>query len=220
MAKITFHIITIFPEAFDSYFGQSILKRAIEKKLIAVKFYNPRDFTSDKHKKVDDRPYGGGPGMVMYAEPIIKAVDKIKSEVRPPLSKVKVILFAAEGKQFDNATAGKLSKKFTDIIMIAGHYEGIDARVTTILRAQEISIGSYILTGGELPAMILVDFIARQIEGVLGKYESLEEKRQTGSKVYTRPEVVKYKDRCYKVPKVLLSGNHKKIEEYRARKRR
>lgn len=217
MSKVTYHIVTTFPEAFSSYLGQSILKRAIENKIIDIKLYNPRDFTIDKHRKTDDRPYGGGPGMVMYAEPILKAVDKIKGdlkvEVRP--SQIKVILFSAEGKQFTNVIARKISKKYKHIILIAGHYEGIDARVTKILKAEEVSIGPYILTGGELPAMVLIDSISRQIRGVLGKYESLEEDRVAGGVVYTRPEVLEFKGKKYRVPKVLLSGNHKEIEEYK-----
>ena len=226
---ITYHIISIFPEAFASYLDSSILARAIKSKLIAVKIYNLRNFTTDKHRKTDDRPYGGGPGMVMYAMPIIKAVEKIREEVsisgkykeKDKSKKVKVILFSAQGKQFTNEIAKK-SSKYTDIILICGHYEGIDARVTKILKAQEISVGPYILTGGELPAMILIDSISRQITGVLGKHESLEEERTASPLVYTRPEILEYKGKKYKVPKVLLSGDHKKIEEFKiiARKSR
>jgi tRNA (guanine37-N1)-methyltransferase len=224
MPKVTYHIITIFPEAFESYLNSSILKRAIENRTIAVKLYNPRDFTTDKHRKVDDRPYAGGPGMVMYALPIIKAVEHIKSKFGHLVSKrgksahkvvlCKTILFSAQGKQFTNLEARPLSKKYTDIILICGHYEGIDARVTKILKAEEISIGPYVLTGGELPAMVLVDSISRQIDGVLGKNESLEEGRVASPEVYTRPEILEYKKKKYRVPKILLSGNHKKIEEY------
>ncbi len=226
---MTYHIVTIFPEAFESYLNSSILKRAIENKIIAVKFYNPRDFTEDKHRKVDDRPYGGGPGMVMYALPIIRAVESIKSKLGHSVSKqarpahkavlCKTIFFSAQGRQFTNSESKALSKKYKDIILICGHYEGIDARVTKILKAEEISIGPYILTGGELPAMVLVDSISRQIEGVLGKNESLEEGRAASPEVYTRPEILEYKKKKYRVPKVLLSGNHKKIEEYRAKAR-
>ncbi|MBI3632298.1 MAG: tRNA (guanosine(37)-N1)-methyltransferase TrmD [Candidatus Vogelbacteria bacterium] len=208
---MTFHIVTIFPEAFESYLNSSILKRAIENKIILIKFYNPRDFTKDKHRKVDDRPYGGGPGMVMYALPIITAVEKIK-KTKP---KAKVILFSAQGGQFTNVLAQKVSS-VKDIILICGHYEGIDARVTKVLKADEVSIGPYILTGGELPAMVLVDSISRQISGVLGKEESVEEGRVASPEVYTRPEILEYKKKKYRVPKVLLSGNHKKIEEYKA----
>lgn len=216
MVKITFHIISIFPEAFESYLNASILGRAIKNRNIAVKIYNPRDYTTDKHRKTDDRPYGGGPGMVMYALPILKAVEKIRRSIhKTTLCKTKTILFSAQGKQFTNEEARTMARKYTDIILIAGHYEGIDARVIKILRAEEVSIGPYILTGGELPAMVLVDAVSRQIEGVLGKLESLEEGRTAGSEVYTRPEVLEFKGKRYRVPKVLLSGNHKKIEEYK-----
>ena len=164
-------------------------------------------------ERVDGRPYGGGPGMVLRPEFFLKAFSKIKIKNK---KKTKIILFSTSGKKFVTAYAKKLVKqKYTDIIMISGRYEGIDARVQKILKAEEISIGDYVLTGGELPAMILIDSISRQIPGVLGKYESLEEERVSTSEVYTRPEVLKYKNKNYKVPKVLLSGNHKKIEEWR-----
>lgn len=207
----TFHIITIFPDMFSSYLNESILARAVKSKKIAVKFYDPRDFTKDKHKRVDYKPYGGGPGMVMQAEPILKAVAKAKGRKK----KVKVFLLSPNGELFDNKIAKQISKKYTDIILISGRYEGIDARVKSILRAEEISVGPYVLTGGELPAMVMIDAISRQIKGVLGKEESLEETRSAGSAVYTRPENLKYKGKNYKVPKVLLSGHHKKIEDWR-----
>ncbi len=206
-----FHIITIFPEMFRSYTDESILLRAQKKKLINIKFYNPRDFTKDKHKKVDDSPYGGGPGMVMQADPILRAVAKARGRKK----NVKIIMFSPSCKQFTNIYAETLSKKYKDIILIAGRYEGVDARVKKVLKAEELSIGPYVLTGGEVPAMVVVDAISRQIPGVLGHSESLEEKRISSSEMYTRPEVVKYKNKNYKVPKVLLSGDHKKIEEWR-----
>jgi tRNA (guanine37-N1)-methyltransferase len=212
-----FHIITIFPEMFDSYLQESIIGRAIENKKISIKFYNPRDFIKapkNNYKPVDDKPYGGGPGMVMRAEPILKAVEKALSKIKDK-KKTKIILFSIAGKKFDTAYAKNSAKKYTDIIMISGRYEGIDARVQKILKAEEISIGDYVLTGGELPAMVLIDSISRQIPGVLGKYESLEEERVSSSEVYTRPEILKYKNKNYKVPKVLLSGNHQKIDEWR-----
>ncbi len=208
---MTFHIITIFPEMFRSYTDESILSRAQKKKLINIKFYNPRDFTKDKHKKVDDKPYGGGPGMVMHAEPILRAVTKARGRKK----KVKIIMFSPSGKQFTNTYAETLSKKYKDIILIAGRYEGVDARVKKALKAEELSIGPYVLTGGEVPAMVVVDAMSRQIPGVLGHEESLEEKRISSSEMYTRPEIIKYKDKNYKVPKVLLSGDHKKIEEWK-----
>ena len=217
---MTYHIITIFPEMFDSYLKESILGRAIKDKKISIKFYNPRDFIKapkNNYKPVDDKPYGGGPGMVMKAEPLLKAVAKALGIAKG--KKVKIILFSTSGKKFETSYAKKIIKqKYTDIVLISGRYEGIDARVQKILKAEEISIGDYVLTGGELPAMVLIDSISRQIPGVLGKYESLEEERVSSSEVYTRPEVLKYKGKNYKVPKVLLSGNHAKINEWKKKK--
>jgi tRNA (guanine37-N1)-methyltransferase len=215
-----FHIITIFPEMFDSYLKESIIGRAIKNKHISIKFYNPRDFIKapkNNYRPVDDKPYGGGPGMVMRAEPILKAIESFAKTLRKR-SNIKIINFSPSGKKFDTAYAKKLVKqKYTDIILISGRYEGIDARVQKILRAEQISIGDYVLTGGELPAMVLIDSISRQIPGVLGKYESLEEERVSTSEVYTRPEVLKYRGKNYKVPKILLSGHRAKIEEWKKR---
>ncbi|MEO7597035.1 MAG: tRNA (guanosine(37)-N1)-methyltransferase TrmD [Candidatus Paceibacterota bacterium] len=223
-----FHVITIFPEMFDSYLKESIIGRAIKDKKISIKFYNPMDFCEPK-KRVDARPYGGGPGMVLRPELFLKAfaaASKSFSRVLgknpqttrksfPGLRRVKIILFSTAGKKFTTTYAKNVSKKYTDIILISGRYEGIDARVQKILKAEEISVGDYVLTGGELPAMILIDSISRQIRGVLGKYESLEEERVSTSEVYTRPEILKYKGKNYKVPKVLLSGNHKEINKWK-----
>ena len=211
----TFHIITIFPEAIRFYFETSILKRGQKKKLIKIKFSNPRDFTTDKHHKVDDKPFGGGVGMVMKVEPIIKAVLSLNSKVLR--HKSKIILLSPTGKQFTQKTARDYAKKYKDIILICGHYEGIDERAAKILKAEKISVGPYVLSGGELPAAIIVDAVSRHIPGVLGKEESLEEKRGIGIPVYTRPEVFKFKGKTFRVPKVLLSGHHKKIEEWRKR---
>jgi len=208
---MNFHIITIFPEMFRSYVDESILARAQKKKLINIKVYNPRDFTKDIHRSVDDKPYGGGPGMVMQAEPILRAVEKARGRKK----NVKVIMFSPGGKQFTNKYARALNKKYKDVILISGRYEGIDSRVKKALRAEEVSIGPYVLTGGEVPAMVVVDATARQIPGVLGHAESLEEKRIASSEMYTRPEIIKHKGKNYKVPKILLSGDHKKIEEWR-----
>ncbi len=209
---------------FDSYLQESILGRAIENKTISVKFYNPRDFIKipkgkkqNNYKPVDDKPYGGGPGMVMRAEPILKAVEKVLKTVKG--KKVQIINFIPSAEKFTTDAAKKISKKYTDIVLICGRYEGIDARVDKILKTKKFSIGDYVVTGGELPAMILIDSVSRQIPGVLGKYESLEEERVSSSEVYTRPEVLKYKNKNYKVPKVLLSGNHKLIEEWKQGKK-
>ncbi len=223
-----FHIITIFPDIFDSYLNESILGRAIKNKLVTIKFYNPRDTIrapKNNYRPVDDKPYGGGPGMVMRAEPILRAVEKALSFVKGKNRKVLIINFIPSAEKFTTTVAKNISKKYTDVILICGRYEGIDARVDKILKTKKYSIGEYVLTGGELPAMVLIDSISRQIPGVLGKYESLEEERVSSSEVYTRPEILKYtppgrgkKTKNYKVPKVLLSGNHKKIEEWKKNK--
>jgi len=236
---MNFHIITLFPEMFDSYLKESILGRAIKEKKISVSFINPRKFVTGKYKKVwpdgnisaqvDDRPYAGGPGMVMMAEPILKAVEatlrKIKNyELRIKNSKTKnqkpktlIINFVPSAQKFDTKIAKDFSKKYTDIIMICGRYEGIDARVDKILKTKKLSIGDYVLTGGEIPAMVLIDSISRQIKGVLGNFDSREEERVSSSEVYTRPEVLIHNKKKYRVPKVLLSGNHKDIENWKKR---
>ncbi|HDQ16790.1 MAG TPA: tRNA (guanosine(37)-N1)-methyltransferase TrmD [Candidatus Vogelbacteria bacterium] len=211
---IHFHILSAFPESFSSYFSQSLIKRAIEKKIIKVSIYDLRAFASDKRKSIDGRPYGGGPGMVLLAEPIIKAIKKIKGRKK----NFKIIVTSAGGKTFSNELAEKWKGEFKHILIICGHYEGIDARLTKIFKAQEISIGPYILTGGELPALVMVDVITRRLEGVLGKEESVEEKRIASHEVYTRPEIIEYQGKKYKVPKVLLSGHHKKIDAWRKKK--
>ena len=208
---MTFHVVSIFPETFDSYLKESIIGRAIKNRKIKIKFYNPINYCAPK-ERVDDRPYGGGPGMVIRPEPVLKAIAKIKLNKR-----TKIILLSPSGQKFSTPYAKKVVKKYTDIILISGRYEGIDARVAKIFKTESVSIGDYVLTGGELPAMVLIDCISRQIPGVLGKYESLEEERISSSEVYTRPEVLKWKGKNYKVPKVLLSGNHKKIEEWKKR---
>jgi tRNA (guanine37-N1)-methyltransferase len=178
-----------------------------------VSFYNPRDFTDDKWKRVDRRPYGGGPGMVLEPESILKAVTKAIGKKK--IEEVKIIFFEPEATQFDTAYAEKISKKYKHIIMICGRYEGIDARVKKILKAEAVSIGPYILTGGELPAMIIMDTVMRRIPGVLGNDESVEERRVAGRDVYTRPEILEWRRKKYSVPKVLLSGNHKMINEWK-----
>jgi tRNA (guanine37-N1)-methyltransferase len=217
-----FDIITIFPEIFDSYFSESILKRAQQKKLIEIKVHNLRDYTADKHKTVDDKPYGGGPGMVMRIEPLIKAVQFAKSKIKN--QKSKIILFFPAGKQFDNKMAIDLAKEYKQLILICGRYEGVDERIQKVIRnwkleISELSIGPYVLTGGEIPAMVLIDSVSRQIPGVLGKTESLEEKRfGAGLPVYTRPEHFVFKNKKYRVPKVLLSGNHQLIEKWRKKR--
>jgi tRNA (guanine37-N1)-methyltransferase len=231
-----FDIITIFPKIFDSYFNESILKRAQEKKLITIKTYDLRQFTTDKHKKVDDKPFGGGPGMVLMIEPIFHAVQSLKIKSQKSNLKSRVILFSTRGKKLDAKTAKRLSK-YDQLILICGRYEGVDERVAEHIADEEISVGDFVLSGGELPAMMLVEAVSRFIPGVLGKHESLEEVKGSYP-VYTRPEVfisggkaqrakrkgqrtnakrfvISATQREWNVPKVLLSGNHKKIAEWR-----
>ncbi|MFA6389281.1 MAG: tRNA (guanosine(37)-N1)-methyltransferase TrmD [Patescibacteria group bacterium] len=218
---MTFHIITIFPGIFESYFNESIIRRAKDKEKIKIKIYNLRDWTADRHRTVDDSPYGGGAGMVMRAEPIFKAVEEIKKKIRGK-GKARTILFSAKGKKYNQAAAEKL-KKYKHVIMICGRYEGIDERVAEFLADEEISIGDYVLTGGEIPAMIIADSVARLLPGVLGNKESLsfESHGKEGALEYphyTRPEILTWKRKKMKVPQVLLSGNHANIEEWRKKK--
>jgi len=208
-----FDIITIFPKIFDSYFNESIIKRAQKRRLIKINIHNLRDFTNDKHKTVDDKPYGGGFGMVLMVEPIYKAVKKIKNK-----KKSKIILLSAKGKKFDQKMAQKFAK-LDQLIIISGRYEGVDERIAKHIVDEEISIGDYILTGGELPAMVLVDAIARIIPGTIAK-GSLEEESFTKNDKYkeyphyTRPEKIKINGKERHTPKVLLSGNHKEIKNW------
>src|SRR3990167_1270776 len=215
-----FDIITIFPEMFKSYLGESLIARAQKKKLIKINLHNLRKWTTDSHKTVDDRPFGGGLGMVLKVEPIYKAVNALK--IRNPKFEIrnsKVILFTPRGKKFDQKLAYKLSK-LDQIIFICGRYEGVDERVAQKIADMEISIGDYDLMGGELPAMVAVETISRLIPGVLGKPQLLKERvTKAGGFIeyaqYTRPEVFKVKGKSYKVPKVLLSGDHKKIDAWK-----
>lgn len=212
-----FHFLTIFPEMIESYLGEAMLKRAKDKKLANFAVLNIRDYSKDRHSKTDLRPYGGGPGMVMTAEPILRAYSKLKTK-NPPAGggKAKVIMLSPSGKMFTNIVAKKMAKSYNDIVFICGRYEGVDDRVRKILKADEYSIGDYVLTGGELPALVMTDAIVRQIPGVLGDQESLEEARTASPRVYTRPETLVYKGKKYKVPPVLVGGDHKKIEAWRA----
>ncbi len=215
-----FHIITLFPGAFRSYLGESILKRAIQDKKISVQFYNPRDFAAGKRGRavrVDKRPYGGGPGMVIEALPVIKAIEKVRATIQKKSKKstVKIIWLSPGGTQFDTHFAQVAAKKYTDIIIVSGRYEGIDARVLKIFTCEQVSVGPFVLTGGELPAMLIIDCVSRQVPGVLGDAASLEERRVASREVYTRPEKFTYKGKTYRVPKVLLSGSHVDIENWK-----
>ena len=223
---LTFHVVSIFPKMVEDYCNESILKKAKEKGLVDFKFYSIRDFTKNKHNKVDDRPFGGGPGMVMNAQPILDCVEKIKNEIKNP-KKTKIVIFVPNAPKWTNIEAKKYSKKYTDIILLCGRYEGIDYRVQKILKAESISVGDFVLTGGEIPAMILIDSISRQVKGVLGDFNSLEESRKNvlgiedvgNEEFYTRPEILEFKGRKYKVPKVFLSGNPKLISEYKNKRK-
>jgi len=203
-------VITIFPEIFKAVVKESIIKRAQEKKKVLINIHDLRDYTLNRHKKVDDRPFGGGPGMVISPIPIFKAIKKIKAR-----SKVaKVILLTPQGEKFNQKKAQLLSTE-KRLIFVCPHYEGIDERVRQELVDEEISIGDYILTGGELPALIVMDSVIRLLSGVLGDEDSIKSESFEGNLLeyphYTRPANFK----GLNVPKVLLSGDHKKIESWR-----
>lgn len=214
-----FQLLTIFPQIFDSYLNESILKRAQEKKLIHLQIHDLRDWTTDKHKTVDDTPYGGGAGMLMKIEPLYKAlakITKINKKVSP--KKRKVILLSAAGKTWNQVLAKKYAK-LEELIFVCGRYEGVDARLKNFID-EEISVGDYVLTGGELPALTIIDSVTRLLPGVLGNKESIIEESHSEDGVteypqYTRPEIFKVGTKKYPVPKVLLSGNHQKIKEWR-----
>lgn len=243
--------ITLFPNMIDSYVNESILGRAIKNKLISVNSYQLRDFTKDKHGRTDGKPFGGGPGMVLWIDPIINSFEKIFKEIekdkKQKTKNILVVNFVPSAKIFSNNLAKEYAKKYTHIIFICGRYEGVDARVNIVMKdilntkkkelkeknislnfkIENISIGEYVLTGGELPTMIMIDAISRQIAGVLHDNESIEENRVASSEVYARPEIYERKIgdkktakiKKYKVPKVLLSGNHKEIENWRKENR-
>ncbi|MCG1012413.1 tRNA (guanosine(37)-N1)-methyltransferase TrmD [Tepidanaerobacter sp. GT38] len=209
MLKI--YILTLFPEFFESPFNVSIIKRAIDNGLIQIELINIRDFSRDKHKKVDDYPYGGGCGMVMKPEPIFEAVEYVEKKIDG--QNRRIILLSPQGQVFNTQLARNLSNE-KNLIFICGHYEGIDERVKTLI-TDEISIGDFILTGGEIPALAIIDAVARFVPGVLGSSQSPEEESFYNGLLeypqYTRPQVY----RGLKVPDVLLSGNHKEIELFR-----
>ena len=211
-----FHLITLFPEACDAYLHASILGRARKEKRVKVAYQNPRDFVDNKWGKVDERPYGGGPGMVMQALPIIKAAQKA---LRAKKGKRVIVWFTPSGKQFDNKEAQTLTA-YDEVVLVCGRYEGIDERAKKALKTlaplKEYAVGAAVYTGGEVPAMAVVDAVTRRLPGVLGKDESVEERRVASRAVYTRPETLAYKGKKYRVPKVLQTGNHAKIDEWRS----
>lgn len=209
-----YDILTIFPEIFDSYINESIIKIAQEKNKIQINTHDIRENSKDKHNKVDDKPYGGGVGMVMKIGPIYRTLEKIKRKKNSH-----VILFTPKGKKWNQQMAQKYAKDYSQVIMICGRYEGIDDRIKNFID-EEVSIGDYVLTGGELGALVLIDSISRLIPGVLGKDESSKEDSHSKPGYleyphYTRPEEFKSEGKVYKVPKILLSGNHAEIEKWR-----
>lgn len=215
-----FDLITIFPEMFDSYLQESLLKRGQQKKLLDIRVHDLRKWTNDKHKTVDDRPFGGGLGMVFKVVPMYRAVKKLK--INPPAGgqKSKIILFTPRGKKFTQKKAYEYSK-LGQLIMICGRYEGVDERVAKYIADEQISLGNYVLMGGEVAAMAVVETVARLVPGVVGKKGFLKEREQGSGFVeypeYTRPEVVEIEGKKRRAPKVLLSGDHKKIEAWRRR---
>lgn len=208
---IGFDVITIFPEIFHAYLGESILKRAIRKGIFDVAVYNLRDFTADKHRTVDDTPYGGGSGMVMKIEPIHRAMQAIGADGRERLT----VLLSPQGRLFTQEEAERRAAEGRRLLFLCGRYEGIDERVRESLVDEEWSIGDYVLTGGELPALVIIDSIARLLPGVLGDEASALEESFTWGILdyphYTRPPEFE----GLRVPEVLLSGNHKEIARYR-----
>lgn len=213
-----FHLITLFREACEPYLNASILGRAQKNKKIQVAYTNPRDFVDNKWGKVDEKPYGGGPGMLMTALPVVKATAKA---LKSKKGKKVIVWFSPSAKQFTNKDADALMK-FDEIAFVCGRYEGIDERAFKILKTiapiKKFAVGEAVYTGGELPALSMIDAITRRIPGVLGKDESVEERRIASSETYTRPASLKWKGKEYKVPKVLTEGHHAKIEEWRAKK--
>lgn len=209
-----FDIITIFPQIFDSYFGESIIKRAQESGAIAIKAHNLREYTTNKHHNVDDTPYGGGAGMVMQVEPIFNCVNSIKQQTAD-IKKTRVVLFSAKGKRYTQADAHRLAE-YEQLIMICGRYEGVDERVAENIVDEEISIGDFVLTGGEIPAMIMVDSVTRLLPGVLGNDQSALEESHSEEGYLEYPQYSKPEEfNSWSVPKVLLSGNHSEIEKWR-----
>ena len=204
-----FDVLTLFPELIQSHLDFSIMKRATDEGVISVNAINPRDFTLDKHKKVDDTPYGGGAGMVLMPQPYIDAynsVEKLENSV--------TLMMTPQGEPFNDKISNELAK-YEQVIILCGHYEGYDERIREIIKPREISIGDFVLTGGELPALCVIDSVSRKIDGTLGKIESAHDDSFSDG-LLEYPQYTKPREYLgYKVPEVLLNGNHKLIEEFR-----
>jgi tRNA (guanine37-N1)-methyltransferase len=215
---VRFHLVTLFPEACEAYLSASILGRARKHKKISVGYETPRDYVDNKWGKVDERPYGGGPGMVMTALPVVRAAKKALGRKK---GKAVFVWFSPSASAFTNKEADTLAK-FDDVVLICGRYEGIDERAAKMLKTmgtlKRYSVGEATLTGAEVPAMAIVDAVTRRIPGVLGKDESVEERRLASSEVYTRPQSVLFDGKKYAVPKVLQTGHHADIDAWRGKR--
>ncbi|MCF7860249.1 tRNA (guanosine(37)-N1)-methyltransferase TrmD [Patescibacteria group bacterium] len=216
-----FKLLSIFPNILDSYLNDSIIKRALNKNIISLEKFDLRDWTNDRHRSVDDTPYGGGAGMLMKIEPLYQALKDINKKSKAKPKKRKIILLSASGKTWNQKIAKQYSQ-LEEIVFVCGRYEGVDARIKKFID-EEISIGDYVLTGGELPAMIMIDSITRLLPGVLGNSASIEEESHSQANVleypqYTRPAVFEVEGKKYRVPKILLEGHHAKIKEWREKK--
>lgn len=207
-----FDVMTLFPEMIEAYCGFSILKRAVEAGVISVNTVNPRDYTLNKHKKVDDTPYGGGAGMVLMPQPYVDAYESIEKGENSV-----TVMLSPQGEQLTDGVVNELAN-YSQIVLMCGHYEGFDERIREIIKPREISLGDFVLTGGELPALCLMDAVSRKVEGTLGKIESADEDSFSNGLIeyphYTKPREF----RGLEVPEVLLSGNHKDIAEFRLQK--
>ncbi len=222
---LKFHLITLFPEACEAYLSASIIGRARREKKVKVSYQSPRDYVDNKWGKVDERPYGGGPGMVMSALPVVRATAKALQNVGHRKSYIKkrgvIVWMSPAGKQFTNKDADALAK-YSDIVLVCGRYEGIDERAKKILKSlapvKEFAVGEAVYTGGEVPALAIVDAVTRRLPGVLGKDASVEERRVASRAVYTRPETIIFNKKKYRVPKVLQTGHHANIDNWRKNK--
>lgn len=207
-----FDVMTLFPEMIEAYCGFSILKRAVEARVISVNTVNPRDYTLNKHKKVDDTPYGGGAGMVLMPQPYVDAYENIEK-----CENSVTVMLSPQGEQLTDGVVNELAN-YSQIVLMCGHYEGFDERIREIIKPREISLGDFVLTGGELPALCLMDAVSRKVEGTLGKIESADEDSFSNGLIeyphYTKPREF----RGLEVPEVLLNGNHKDIAEFRLQK--